>query len=79
MAIIDTYMTKLRPDLPYMTEAEAKMFKRMSDGGALSIFRQQLCKKCGAFVPKPKEYCSKQCYEDAHGPIDSENDGMVDG
>jgi len=78
MALIDTYMIKFRPDLPYMTDAEARLFKRLADGGQLSVFKQGTCKRCSKPVPKIKSYCSKDCYEGSD-ESEAEDDRVVDG
>lgn len=67
MALVNMHMVKLRPDLPYMTGAEAKLFERAGKDAGISIFRQSKCERCGKFVPKPKTHCSKKCYEDDDG------------
>lgn len=78
MALIDTYMIKFRPDLPYMTDAEARLFKRLVDSDKLSIFKQGTCKRCSKSVPKVKSYCSASCYEGSD-ESEGEDDRVVDG
>lgn len=63
MALVDTYMQRLKPDLPYMTANEMGLFKKVTKDGGYSIFRQHGCKRCGAFIPKTKQFCSKECYD----------------
>jgi uncharacterized OB-fold protein len=62
MGLIDTYATRLKPELPYMTTAEDRLFKRLEKDGQITVFRLQNCESCGKLIPKPKRFCSKNCY-----------------
>jgi len=78
MGLESTYRLKLRPDLPYMTPGEMSHFKKLCDGGAISIFRVSACEGCGADIPKSgtKTHCSKRCHEEQYG---SEKSAKMDG
>ncbi len=55
-----------RPELDYMTAGERDGFRTLRKSGGLTFFRVQTCRMCGADVPIPKLYCSKEC-KDGHG------------
>ena len=63
MGLINTGMTKMRPDLPYMTGPELILFDPMREGGAISIFRCGSCAQCKRDIRKEKLFCSKRCYD----------------
>lgn len=62
MGLVDTFLLRFKPDKPYMTVAEATLFKRLVADGSLTIFRIVRCKKCGGETYKSKAYCSQACY-----------------
>lgn len=63
MALIDLFLVRLKPELPYLTDTEARLFKQLRDGGAISFFRAERCHKCGQETYKGKQYCSMKCWE----------------
>lgn len=62
MGLIDTFLLRFKPGKPYMTGAEAQLFKRLLASGTLTIFRIVRCKTCGGDTYKTKDYCSEACY-----------------
>ena len=83
MGIVDTFGSRFRPDLDYMTPAERTLFKKLREGGGVSFFRTAVCAgewedpddkektvRCGAEIPKDKKYCSKQCKQKTEGGDD---------
>lgn len=77
MALIDIGGVKFRPDLPYLTRTEKRLFDRLISAGKFSFFKQGYCKDCRSVVPVSKKYCSKDCYMRANG-IDEDDDSLVD-
>lgn len=67
MAIYNTHLIRFSPEIPYMTPAETVAFKRLREGGALSMFRCTSCENCQAEIPKNKRFCSKKCFEIKEG------------
>lgn len=68
MGLFSTKSVKFRPDLPYLTEPEARAFKLMRTGPmpSLSFFRIKKCDlpSCEQETLKVKRCCSKKCYDE---------------
>lgn len=73
MGVRDIATIKVRPDLPYMTGPEARLFAEQVVQGRVSFFRIAVCQGrrkvdggqyvvCGKDIYKTKEYCCLECY-----------------
>lgn len=62
MALLDLYLARFKPGLPYMTESELKLFKKLRESQTISFFRATHC-VCGVEIYKEKRFCSKKCWE----------------
>jgi hypothetical protein len=67
LGILDFSRLKRRPDSPYMTRGERKIFEDQVESGAITFFRIIKCsvKSCKREIPRSKKYCSKECFEHA--------------
>jgi len=63
MSLKQTYGSKFRPDLEYMTTNEMITFKDMVESGYISIFRMAKCDECGESILKGKKFCSTKCWK----------------
>lgn len=68
MALFNTQGLRVKPDLPYMTVAEAAAFKKMREGDqpSLTFFRTKPCERTGCpnETLKHKRVCSEKCWEE---------------
>jgi len=79
VALLDNFMFKPRPGVPFLTPAEKVLFQRLRRGGALSVFRCVACEHCKTEIPKPKRFCSERCFKiwtAAHTIADAIHDGL---
>jgi len=54
----------IKPDVPWMNQAEAELFRRLRKRNEITFFGCTTCDTCGTEIPKPKRFCSKPCYFD---------------
>ena len=51
---------------PYTTKPELRVFDMKVESGEITVFRIKKCGQCRTRdIPKSKEYCSKECWENA--------------
>lgn len=66
----------VRLDLPYMTAGECDAFASLRESGKLSFYRVQTCRRCGADVPRPKQFCCKEHMMEHAENMDRMEDGV---
>lgn len=52
-----------RPDLVFMTPAEATELRRLRERSEITFWRVAFCEECGAETMKTKRFCSQRCYD----------------
>lgn len=69
-------------DTPYMTSPERGEFRRLRDGGVVTLFGVALCaaEGCDNEVPvNVKLYCSEACWRKEEGPTTDEKEEEASG
>jgi hypothetical protein len=64
-------------DKPYMTAPERGEFKRLRDGGAVTVFGVQICAADGCENEVPRDvklYCSQACWQKEEGRTDEKEE-----
>lgn len=69
---------KIKPDLPYMTQPERSMFKKLIKADQITMFRMGACERCGAEMVKHKRFCSWECFDAQEGEHGEDNQRQMD-